>query len=125
VHPRPPSLILFSLDVVTFVRKFHWSGLTALFVVILGNGLTAALWFRAIFSTTEHTHARYFLEAGLSFAIGGATFLLALPFIIVGSMHLSARWLAAACLLFAFTPIPLGMVLMHALADFRHITLSP
>ena len=110
---------------MSFLRKLHWSGLTSLFVVVLGNGLIVALWFWAIFSTPAYSDARYIIEAGLTFVIGGTTFLLALPFIIVGSMHLSVRWLAAACLLFSFTPIPLGMVLMHALADFRHITLSP
>lgn len=85
----------------------------------------AALWFWAIFSTPAFTHARYIIEAGLSFAIGGTTFLLALPFIIFGSIHPSVRWMAAVSLLFAFTPIPLGMFLMHALSYLRHITLSP
>jgi hypothetical protein len=93
-------------------------------VVLLGNALAAALWTWALFSTPPGGHARYIIEAGFSVIIAVATLVLALPFAIAGLTR-GARALATATLIFAFTPFPLGVVLMHMLASWRNITLSP
>jgi len=102
-------------------RWWTWVGIA---IVLLGNALDTALWIWALFSTPPGGHARYIIEAGLSAIIAVATLLLALPFAIAG-LRRGARALATATLIFAFAPFPLGVVLMHLLASWRNVTLSP
>jgi hypothetical protein len=50
------------------LRDQRWWIITGVSVALLGNLLVAVLWCWTVFSTPVGTHARYIIEAGLSFA---------------------------------------------------------
>jgi hypothetical protein len=67
------------------LRDQRWWTIAGVSVALLGNVLVGVLWCWAVFSTPAGTHARYIIEAGLSFAIAARTLLFALPFIVAGA----------------------------------------
>ncbi len=85
--------------------QYRWWSILGGVVALLGNASIAALWIWAVLSTPPDTHARYIIEAGLSFAIAGSALVLALPFVVAGFMHRGTRVLAVATLVLSLTPV--------------------
>jgi hypothetical protein len=110
---------------VAEIRKkgFGLIEIAGLVVPLAGNLLEIMLWAQ-LFGVPPGTSIRPMGAAAMTFVVGICA---GIAGVIVGGMLVyRGRILASIlCVLFSFTPIPLGIWLLRAISAARHLELSP